>query len=79
MFEIGFTELVVIAIIAILVLGPEQLPKLMFKLGKWARQLGYTRFALEKQFEAFMDKEDARERKLIEHKPDADKPSDGAA
>ncbi len=80
MFELGFFELVVVAIIGVLVLGPQQVPVVMHKIGKWMRQLGYTRFALERQFEAFMDKEDQRERRAIEHKTnDADKPSDGTA
>lgn len=81
MFELGFSELVLIALVAILVIGPQQLPGLMYKIGKFMRQLGYTRFALEKQFESFMEKEDSREREQpqrIEQKH-ADRPSDGAA
>ncbi len=35
MFEIGFQEIVVIALLALIVLGPEKLPKLAAKLGHW--------------------------------------------
>ena len=36
MFEVGFTEIVLILGIALLVLGPERLPKLAADLGRWA-------------------------------------------
>lgn len=36
MFEVGFTEILLIFGIALLVLGPEKLPKLAADLGRWA-------------------------------------------
>jgi sec-independent protein translocase protein TatB len=36
MFEVGFTEIVLILGIALLVLGPEKLPKLASQIGRWA-------------------------------------------
>ncbi len=36
MFEVGFTEIILILGIALLVLGPEKLPKLANQLGRWA-------------------------------------------
>ena len=36
MFEVGFTEIVLIFGIALLVLGPARLPKLAADLGRWA-------------------------------------------
>ena len=35
MFDIGFWELVVVAIVALLVVGPERLPDLARDAGKW--------------------------------------------
>ena len=35
MFEVGFQELVLIALLALIVLGPEKLPKLAAQLGRW--------------------------------------------
>jgi sec-independent protein translocase protein TatB len=36
MFEVGFTEIILILGIALLVLGPARLPKLAADLGRWA-------------------------------------------
>ena len=35
MFEIGFSEILVISAIALLVLGPEKLPKIAAQVGRW--------------------------------------------
>ena len=35
MFDVGFWELVIIAVVALLVVGPERLPKLARTLGLW--------------------------------------------
>jgi Tat protein translocase TatB subunit len=35
MFEVGFTEIILILGIALLVLGPEKLPKLANQIGRW--------------------------------------------
>ena len=35
MFEVGFTEIILILGIALLVLGPEKLPKLANQVGRW--------------------------------------------
>ena len=39
MFDIGFWELVVIAVVALLVTGPEHLPGLVRNLGRWSGML----------------------------------------
>lgn len=53
MFDIGFWELVVIAIIALLVVGPEKLPKLAHDAGNWIgkirRFINNTRRELERE------------------------------
>ena len=35
MFDIGFWELAVIAVVALLVIGPERLPDVARTMGKW--------------------------------------------
>jgi sec-independent protein translocase protein TatB len=39
MFEIGWTELVLIAVVAIVVIGPKDLPRAMRTVGQWAARL----------------------------------------
>jgi sec-independent protein translocase protein TatB len=36
MFEVGFSEMLLIALVALLVLGPNKLPKLSRDVGRWA-------------------------------------------
>lgn len=38
MFDVGFSELLVIAVVALLVLGPERLPKAARFVGLWVRR-----------------------------------------
>ncbi|WP_428604106.1 Sec-independent protein translocase protein TatB [Sedimenticola sp.] len=35
MFDIGFWELAIVGLVALLVVGPERLPKLAYTAGKW--------------------------------------------
>lgn len=39
MFDVGFWELVLIAVVALLVVGPERLPKLAYDVGLWFGRL----------------------------------------
>ncbi len=56
MFDIGFFELVVVAIVALVVIGPEQLPGTLRTLGLWIgrikRGVQSTRDELERQIGA---------------------------
>lgn len=39
MFDIGWTEMAVIAAVALLIIGPKDLPKVMRTVGQWVRKL----------------------------------------
>jgi len=39
MFDIGFQELVIIFVVALLVFGPEKLPEISRTLGKWVVEI----------------------------------------
>ena len=53
MFEVGFTEIVLILGIALLVLGPEKLPKVAADVGRW---MGRAR-AMARQLKSQLDDE----------------------
>src|ERR1043165_804673 len=53
MFEIGFTEILVISVLALVVLGPEKLPRVAAQIGKW---VGRAR-AMARQFREQLEDE----------------------
>jgi sec-independent protein translocase protein TatB len=53
MFEVGFTELLLIFALSLVVLGPEKLPKLAQQVGRW---VGRAR-AMARQFRDQLDEE----------------------
>ena len=58
MFDIGWSEILVVAVIAILVIGPDELPGVMRLLGRIVRRITYIRYAFSRQFEDFMREND---------------------
>ncbi|MGA1375832.1 MAG: Sec-independent protein translocase protein TatB [Steroidobacteraceae bacterium] len=55
MFEVGFSELLLIMGLALLVLGPEKLPKVVSQIGRW---MGRAR-AMARQFREQLEDETA--------------------
>lgn len=51
MFDIGFWELLVIAVVALLVAGPERLPALVRDVGRWAARLRRVALQTRHEFE----------------------------
>ena len=51
MFDIGFSELLVIAVVALLVLGPERLPKAARFAGLWVRKARGHWYTVKAEFE----------------------------
>ena len=60
MLDFGFPELLMIVAVLILVVGPKQIPEIMYNLGRIMRRLSYMRFALSRQFEDFMHDMDVK-------------------
>jgi sec-independent protein translocase protein TatB len=53
MFEVGFTEILVISVLALVVLGPEKLPRVAAQVGRW---MGRAR-AMARQFREQLEDE----------------------
>lgn len=51
MFDVGFSEMLVIAIVALIVLGPERLPKAARFAGLWVRKARAQWYSVKAEFE----------------------------
>lgn len=54
MLDFGFAELLMIMVVAVLVIGPSEIPKLMVALGRVVRRIQYVKYAFSQQFEDYM-------------------------
>lgn len=61
MFDIGFTELLLLGLVGLLVLGPERLPRVARTLGGLARRARSSWLSLKRSIEAEMRAEELRE------------------
>lgn len=84
MFDIGFWELAIISIVALLVMGPEKLPGLLRDVSKWVRTIrrfvSQTRNEIEREFSLDVDS-DLSSRiseldELVKHAPDKQSSTD---
>jgi sec-independent protein translocase protein TatB len=50
MFGLGFSEIIVLGVLALILLGPEQLPDLARKLGRFINELKRTTDGLKDEF-----------------------------
>jgi sec-independent protein translocase protein TatB len=67
MFDIGWSELLVIAVVAIVVVGPKDLPRLMRTFGHYAGKLRRAASDFQRQFEEAMRESEIDEvRKAID-------------
>ena len=61
MFDIGFWEIVIIAIIALVVVGPERLPGLIRDLRRWIntirRYITHTKQSIERELDLGIEKD----------------------
>ncbi len=68
MFDIGWTEMMVLAVIAVVVVGPKDLPKIIRTVGKW---VGKAR-SMAREFQSSLD-DIAKEAELDDIKKQIDK------
>lgn len=62
MLGMGMSEMALIMVVAILVVPPEQLPKVMRQLGRWYSQIRHAADDLRRAFTLEADRQDAAER-----------------
>ena len=58
MFDVGFSELLIIAVVALLVLGPERLPKAARFAGLWVRRARAQWYSVKAELERELASED---------------------
>ena len=58
MLDVGWQELLLIVALAVILIGPEELPKVMVFLGRIARRIHYVKYALTQQFDDLMREAD---------------------
>lgn len=54
MFGFGFVEFLLIAAVAVIVIGPKEMPAILYGLGRAVRRLQYVKYAFSRQFDDFM-------------------------
>lgn len=73
MFDIGFSEILVIFILALVVLGPEKLPRVVREVGRW---VGRAR-AMARQFQEQLEEEVDVDRSRTIRRPEPVRPVGG--
>jgi len=61
MFDVGFSELLIIAVVALLVLGPERLPKAARFAGLWVRKARAQWYSVKSEFELELAQEEMKQ------------------
>jgi sec-independent protein translocase protein TatB len=65
-FDIGFWEIMFIVLLALLVLGPEKMPRIVSTLGNWAGRARFMARSLRMQVEQELAREVAAKEKTRE-------------
>lgn len=61
MMGLGWAEILLILAIALFVIGPQDIPKVMYGVGRFVRRLQYVRFAISQQFDDILKAGDIEE------------------
>ncbi|HWP00995.1 MAG TPA: Sec-independent protein translocase protein TatB [Methylococcus sp.] len=64
MFDVGFMELVLVGLVALLAFGPERLPRVARQAGFWLRKARTTLAAVKAEIEHEMELQDMKQRLL---------------
>lgn len=64
MFDVGFTELMLVGLVALLAFGPERLPRVARQAGFWLRKARNTLAAVKAEIEHEMELQDMKQRLL---------------
>lgn len=76
MFGIGTTEILIVLVIALLLLGPKEIPKIARTIGRGMRELERAKDELKQSIEFEAEKEDTENQKNAE-KEDTEKKDSG--
>ena len=63
MFDFGWAEILIIGAIALFVIGPQDIPKIAYQVGKFFRRIKYMQYAITGQFDDFMKTAESKEEK----------------
>jgi sec-independent protein translocase protein TatB len=76
MFDIGWTEMLVLGVVALLVLGPRELPNMLRMIGRYAGQMRHMASAFRAQMNEISNEIDTKTQlqKLAEKDLDIDLP-----
>ncbi|MFA5591706.1 MAG: twin-arginine translocase TatA/TatE family subunit [Micavibrio sp.] len=61
MFGLSWPEIMVIVLVAVLVIGPKDIPQILYQVGRFFRRLQYMRFAMSRQFDDILQAGDIEE------------------
>lgn len=61
MLDFGWAELLIIVAVAVFVIGPKDIPNIMYGLGRIMRRIQYIRYAVSQQFDDIMNSGDIEE------------------
>ena len=54
MFDISWTEILVIGVVALIAIGPRELPRVLYELGRWVRRLRAMAAEFQRHFSDLM-------------------------
>lgn len=61
MLDFGWSEFFLVIVLAIVLMGPKDIPEIIYQFGRLVRRAQYMKFALSKQFDTFMEQNDLQE------------------